>query len=72
MGMVTAFLKYPCKRWQIIEPALSAIPVTFFTASAGASQQEKALMLRAFDYLIKPSSAAKLKRLLPVFCTQRV
>ena len=43
------------------EPELSAIPVIVFTASAGASQREKALNMGAVDYLVKPLSAASLK-----------
>ncbi|MFC1966949.1 two-component system response regulator, partial [Chloroflexota bacterium] len=44
-----------------IEPALSAIPVIVFTASAGLPQKERALRMGATDYLIKPLSAASLK-----------
>lgn len=51
------------------EPELSAIPVIVFTASAGVSQQERALSMGAADYLVKPLSSAKLKeavtRILP-------
>jgi adenylate cyclase len=43
------------------EPALSAIPVIMFTASAGVSQRNKALSMGAADYLVKPLSAASLK-----------
>ena len=52
--------------WSVLEqiqsePALSAIPVIVFTASAGVSQRERALSMGAADYLIKPLSAARLK-----------
>ena len=43
------------------EPELSAIPVIVFTASAGVSQQERALSMGASDYLVKPLSAASLR-----------
>jgi len=43
------------------EPGLSAIPVIVFTASAGVSQQERALSMGASDYLVKPLSAASLR-----------
>jgi CheY-like chemotaxis protein len=53
--------------WAILEqmkskPELSAIPVIVFTASAGVPQQEKALSMGADGYLIKPLSAASLKK----------
>ncbi len=41
---------------------LSSIPIIVFTASAGVSQQEKALRMGAADYLVKPISAAHLER----------
>ena len=44
------------------EPELSAIPVIIFTASAGASQRERALTMGATGYLVKPLSAAKLRK----------
>ncbi len=44
------------------EPELSAIPVIVFTASAGVSQQERALSMGAADYLVKPLSAARLRK----------
>ena len=43
------------------EPALSAIPVVVFTASAEISQRERALGMGAADYLVKPISAAGLR-----------
>lgn len=42
------------------EPA--RIPVIVFTASAGVSQQERAFSLGAAAYLVKPLSAAKLRK----------
>ena len=50
------------------EPALAEIPVVIFTASAGASQQERALSMGAADYLIKPLSAASLRETVALFC----
>ena len=52
--------------WEVLEqiksePEISEIPVVVFTASAGASQQEKALKMGATDYLVKPLSAARLR-----------
>ena len=44
------------------EPELSAIPVIVFTASARVSRQERALKMGAADYLIKPLSAARLRK----------
>lgn len=44
------------------EPKLSAIPVVVFTASAGVSQRDRALSMGAIDYLVKPLSAARLKK----------
>jgi CheY-like chemotaxis protein len=44
------------------EPALSAIPVIMFTASAGAPQRDRALSMGAADYLVKPLSVASLKQ----------
>jgi len=41
---------------------LSSIPIIVFTASAGVQQQERALRMGAADYLVKPISAARLKR----------
>ena len=43
------------------DPELSSIPVVVFTASAAASQREKALKMGATDYLIKPVSAITLR-----------
>jgi len=43
------------------DPELSSIPIVVFTASAAASQREKALKMGATDYLIKPVSAITLR-----------
>lgn len=53
--------------WAVLEqikgkPELSAIPVIVFTASAGVSQWERALKMGAIDYLVKPLSAARLRK----------
>ena len=44
------------------EPRLSVIPVIVFTASAGVSQRDRALGMGADDYLVKPLSAASLRK----------
>jgi len=44
------------------EPELSSIPIIVFTASAGVSQRERALGMGAADYLVKPMSAARLRK----------
>ncbi len=44
------------------EPELSAIPIIVFTASAGVLQRGRALDMGAIDYLIKPLSAARLRK----------
>ena len=44
------------------EPELSAISVIVFTASVGVPQHERALSMGAADYLVKPLSAAKLRK----------
>ncbi|MFC1934500.1 two-component system response regulator [Chloroflexota bacterium] len=53
--------------WAVLEqikstPELSAIPVIVFTASAEVSQRERALSMGAADYLVKPLSAARLRK----------
>jgi DNA-binding response OmpR family regulator len=53
--------------WVILEqfkndPELSVIPVIVFTASYGVLQRDKALAMGATDYLVKPLSAAGLKK----------
>ena len=44
------------------DPERSSIPIIVFTASAGVPQQERALKMGASAYLVKPMSAARLKR----------
>jgi len=44
------------------DPQLSSIPVMVFTASAASSQRNRALACGAKDYLVKPLSAAGLKK----------
>ena len=44
------------------DPKLSSIPVIVFTASAAASQRVLALAMGAVDYLVKPVSAASLRK----------
>ena len=53
--------------WEVLEqiksePELSEIPVIVFTASAEVSPRERAFEMGATDYLVKPLSAAKLRR----------
>ncbi len=53
--------------WVILEeikndPEIPVIPVIVFTAAFGESQQTHALALGAADYLLKPLSAAGLKK----------
>jgi len=43
------------------DPELSSIPIVVFTASAAASQREKALRMGAVDYLVKPVSTTRLR-----------
>ena len=52
--------------WAVLEQLkteleLSSIPVIVFTASAGVSQQDRALTMGAADYMVKPLSAASLR-----------
>ena len=53
--------------WEVLkqlksDPVLSSIPVVMFTASAAVSRRTQALAAGAADYLVKPMSAASLKR----------
>ncbi len=53
--------------WAVLEemkgnPELSSIPVIVFTASAGVPQHDRALSMGAADYLVKPLSAARLRK----------
>ena len=55
-----------CDGWSVLsqlksEPELSATPVIILTASAGVSQQNRALANGAADYVIKPLSAATIR-----------
>lgn len=43
-------------------PKISAIPVIILTASAEASQRERALGMGAVDYLVKPISAGGIRK----------
>ena len=52
--------------WLVLEQLkndteLSSVPVIVFTASAAASQREKALKMGATDYLVQPVSAITLR-----------
>ncbi|MFC2022521.1 response regulator [Chloroflexota bacterium] len=68
VSLVLLDLRLPGRNgWTVLEliksePELSAIPLVVFTASAGVSQRERALKMGAADYLIKPLSAASLKK----------
>ena len=53
------------------EPSLSAIPVIVFTATAGALERERALGMGAADYLVKPVSAANLRKSVTRILRQR-
>ena len=44
------------------EPGLSGIPVVVFTASASIPQREKAFSMGAAGYMVKPLSAAELRK----------
>lgn len=44
------------------DPRLMSIPVIVFTASAGPVKKEQVLRLGVTDYLVKPLSAAKLRK----------
>ncbi len=44
------------------EPELSSIPVIVFTASVAEPQRNRALAMGAADYLVKPLSAASLRK----------
>ena len=67
-SLVLLDLRLPKRNgWTVLEQmkndsGLSAIPVIVFTASAGASQQERAQSMGAAAYLVKPLSAASLKK----------
>ena len=44
------------------EPELSSIPVIVFTALVAEPQRKRALAMGAADYLVKPLSAASLRK----------
>jgi len=46
------------------EPELSAIPIVVFTAAAGMKEREKAFQMGAVGYLVKPLSAASLRKVI--------
>ena len=66
--LVLLDLRLPdCDGWSVLEqlrsePELSLIPVVVFTASAALSQKGRALAAGAIDYLVKPLSAAALRK----------
>lgn len=68
VALVLLDLRLPGRSgWAVLEQIkreseLSAIPVIVFTASAGVSQRERALSMGAADYLVKPLSAASLRK----------
>ncbi len=68
ISLVLLDLRLPgCDGWVVLEQmkedtALSVIPVIVFTASAGVPQRERALSMGATDYLVKPLSAATLRK----------
>ena len=68
ISLVLLDLRLPgCDGWAVLKqmksnPELSSIPVVVFTASAAASQRNRALAEGASDYLVKPLSAARLRK----------
>jgi len=68
-ALILLDLRLPnCDGWSVLnqmrsEPELPAIPVIILTASAGVSQQNRALANGAADYVIKPLSAATLREI---------
>ena len=68
IGLVLLDLRLPrCDGWAVLkqlksDPELSSIPVVVFTASAAVSQRNRALAEGASDYLVKPLSAARLRK----------
>ena len=67
VGLIVLDLKLPGVDGRLVleqlknDPELSSIPIVVFTASAVASQREKALKMGATDYLVKPVSAITLR-----------
>ncbi len=70
IALVLLDLKLPgTDGWAVLkqlkkEPELSSIPVIVFTASVAEPQRERALTMGAADYLVKPLSAASLKKVI--------
>ena len=68
VDLIVLDLKVPgVDGWLVLEqlkndPELSSIPVVVFTASAAASQRAQAMAIGAYDYLVKPVSAASLRK----------
>ncbi len=67
VALILLDLRLPgCDGWSVLTEMkngseLSETPVVVFTASAAASQREKALRMGAVDYLVKPVSAITLR-----------
>jgi CheY-like chemotaxis protein len=76
IGLVLLDLRLPERDgWAVLnqmkgDPELSSIPVLVFTASAGAPQRSRALVAGAANYLVKPLSAASLKKSISHFLHQ--
>jgi len=68
ISLVLLDLRLPVRDgWAVLsqmkgDPELSSIPVVVFTASAAAPQRSRALAAGVADYLVKPLSAASLKK----------
>lgn len=68
VSLVLLDLRLPgCNGWAVLKqlksnPELSSIPIVIFTASAAASQRNRALAAGASDYLVKPLSADRLRK----------
>ncbi len=68
IALVLLDLKLPRDNgWAVLkqlkkEPELSSIPVIVFTASVAEPQRNRALAMGAADYLVKPLSAASLRK----------
>ena len=68
IALVLLDLKLPVDDgWAVLkqlkkEPELSLIPVIVFTASVAEPQRNRALAMGAADYLVKPLSAASLRK----------
>ena len=68
VALILLDLRLPgCDGWSVLtemknDSELSEIPVVVITASAGVSRRDKALAIGAADYLVKPVSAASLRK----------